>query len=415
MLSERYKGDGIATIELNDIQKKYLDEFRKKWNSGVYQRENFSCECGNTKEFEVLGEKDRYGLPVMTVICKHCGLVMTNPRMTADSYDRFYASEYPLIYRAISKPDDHYFLNRVAYGHSVVDFIEEKGKSCGKEVLEIGCAGGGIVKAFEERGYHALGVDLSPSYIEFGKSKGVNVRCCHSGKLLKENKVYDIIILNHVLEHFTDLKNELEIVRKLLNPQGGLLFVAVPGIKNLLFSYCNDFLQFLQNAHVYHFTQDTLVQTLKLHGFDVVYANEKVEALFCIGKKADIIDNYYEDILTFLRNLEVHREDVSSMIFDRIRNLVSQYAKQEVVIYGTGKAADKLLDALGNMSQIKGFLTKTSLEVKSYRGYPILDVTHLQGVKCIVISSGTYGKEIYNRIKYLEKEGIVIKFVYEYS
>ena len=111
------------------------------------------------------------------------------------------------------------------------------------------------------------------------------------------------------MEHFIDLRQELGIVHKLLDRQKGVLFVAVPGIKNLLFSYDNDFLLFLQNAHIYHFTKDTLQQVMKWNGFDAIYSNEKVEAIFCMGEKVQNVNNYYSDIKSFLVQLEAYRKD----------------------------------------------------------------------------------------------------------
>ncbi len=415
ILSDRYLNDGIPSVKLNKIQKDYLKIFKDKCDKEIYEKEDYQCECGNETEFEVLGEKDRYGLAVRTVICPKCGMVMTNPRMTKDSYDRFYESEYPYIYRAIKKPDDKYFNRRVEEGHRLANLIESV-RPTGKNVLEIGCAGGGIVEAFTERGYNAFGVDLSAEYVDFGKHKGINLRCCHSSELVKEGKTYDIIILNHVLEHFIDLRQELGIVHKLLDRQKGVLFVAVPGIKNLLFSYDNDFLLFLQNAHIYHFTKDTLQQVMKWNGFDAIYSNEKVEAIFCMGEKVQNVNNYYSDIKSFLVQLEADRKDRKNefrLRCERIMQDISKYGKAEVAIYGTGREAEKLLDEIGNPSQMQGFLTKDLLEEGHYMGYPILDIEKLDNVKCIIIASKIYKEVIYERIKYLEDYGITIIQMYE--
>lgn len=325
MISERYKNDGISVLELNEVQKKYLKIFIDKCESGAYEFENCKCECGNSGDFEVLSEKDRYGLPVNTVVCKKCGLVMINPRLTAKSYDMFYESEYPFIYRAIVNPNDEYFNKRVKYGNYLVDFVEKLNIVKGRDVLEIGCGIGGIVKAFAERGYDSFGVDLSPVYTEFAKTKGVNVKCCHSSELLgSEGRLYDIIITNHVLEHFTDLKKELKVIRQLLKPDG-VFVVVVPGIKNLLYSYENDFLRFTQNAHTYHFTKDTLTQILKWNGFEAIYANETVEAVFRIGDKNKTIRNYYHDTMKFLKKLEkirISKEKMFTRLYIRIMHFI---------------------------------------------------------------------------------------------
>lgn len=408
LLSDRYLDDGAPTISLNGIQKEGLKLFSDKCKHGAYEWENFSCECGNASEFEILSEKDRYGLPVRTVICPCCGLVMTNPRMTQESYDRFYETEYPVIYRGTEKPADKFYEERVEYGRKLVDFIESK-CTTGKSILEIGCSSGGIVKAFEERGYQGLGIDLSPSYIEYGKRKGINLRCCHSSQLAEEGKTYDIIILNHVLEHFTDLGKELKIVRKLLSSEG-ILFIAVPGIKNIWFSYDNDFLLFLQNAHIYHFTKDTLVQVLRWHGFEAIYANEKVEGLFRIGEKRKEVENFYNDIVNFLQDTEKDRKNREMYFPLRCKNIldtISAYKNGEVAIYGTGSWAERLLHQIGRPEQIKGFVTNAAMETE-YMGWPILRMDGLNNIRCIIIASEVYKEVIYERIKFLEKEGIKI-------
>jgi SAM-dependent methyltransferase/RNase P subunit RPR2 len=45
--------------------------------------------CGSTEAVEV-GHRDKFDLPVTSVMCRHCGLLYLNPRPTKGSYDRFY-------------------------------------------------------------------------------------------------------------------------------------------------------------------------------------------------------------------------------------------------------------------------------------------------------------------------------------
>src|SRR5687768_667199 len=62
-----------------------------------YQRADYeSVPCNQClgDSFEVLDRRDRNGLPVQTCICKHCGLIFINPRMTAPWYGKFYEREY---------------------------------------------------------------------------------------------------------------------------------------------------------------------------------------------------------------------------------------------------------------------------------------------------------------------------------
>lgn len=91
--------DGKPRSGLNLVQKKAKNDVENKIKEGIYKYETYNCECGAAPEnFELIAAKDRYGLNVETKICKKCGLVMTNPRMTQESYNQFYDLEYRPLY-----------------------------------------------------------------------------------------------------------------------------------------------------------------------------------------------------------------------------------------------------------------------------------------------------------------------------
>ncbi|RLJ01835.1 MAG: hypothetical protein DRP10_03030 [Candidatus Aenigmatarchaeota archaeon] len=69
-------------------------QIEKKIKEGIYLFENVPCCVCGGENFELLSEKDRYGLYVPVVICKDCGLIYTNPRMTQDAFNQFYELEY---------------------------------------------------------------------------------------------------------------------------------------------------------------------------------------------------------------------------------------------------------------------------------------------------------------------------------
>ena len=139
--------------------------------------------------------------------------------------------------------------------------------------------------AFQKRGHEVLGIDLGTEYIEKGKSiHGVPLVVGASSSLLREHRgKFDVVLLCHALEHFTDIKKELVVIRELMAPRG-LLYIEVPGIKNLRHSYQHDFLRFLQNAHMHHFTLGTLRQVLARYGFEIVSGNERINSIEAIPK-----------------------------------------------------------------------------------------------------------------------------------
>ena len=100
MLSKRYEYDGKPIWKLNSLQNEMKKQIDLKVAQRIYQFESVSCPICNGENFETLSQKDRYGLYLNVVICKQCGLIQANPRMTKKSYEAFYNCEYTKLYRA---------------------------------------------------------------------------------------------------------------------------------------------------------------------------------------------------------------------------------------------------------------------------------------------------------------------------
>ena len=384
LLSDRYIYDGITTTGLSDIQKKYIEIYRKKCETGEYKMRDRECECGKS-DFEIIAQKDRYGLPVTTVICRNCGLIMTSPCLDDTSNNEFYDSEYHYIYRAEDKPSDKNFLERKQDAEAnIIPFIKKHSGLCAGSVLEIGCADGGNVAAFDECGYTASGIDLSHVYVEYGKNKGLNLYCSDSESFAKKGLKYDLIIVNHVLEHFTDLRKELDTISTLMAP-GGYLFVGVPGVKALSYkAYNGDFLSMLQNAHIFNFTRDTLCSVMDKYGFSCVFCNELIQGLFKKGASASGFTGSYENTIRYLHKTEEAAGDSQSLLIARIEDKLSSYGPGEIILYGTIMELDALTQSVSDLSSIKGFYYSEKKKPEDIIKY-ILSQDSSQFPKCIML------------------------------
>lgn len=254
---------------------------------------------------ELLAQKDRYGLPVDTVICRRCGLVQTNPMLDQESLNQFYDSEYRPLY-VEDKNDDDFFQNEYQKGVTILNFLSGKVNIDSRtNVLEIGTGMGGILKAIHDKtNANVTGIDLGGDYIEKGKQRGLNLVQIDSKNFANSHiHKFHLIIICHVLEHFLDLRDELMAVRRLL-AEDGTVYIEVPGLKEIPNSY-RDFMGYLQNAHVRHFTKDTLDQIMRWNGYSAKNGNEMVQGLYkYTGITDNAIHNYYEDNVEFLRKLE---------------------------------------------------------------------------------------------------------------
>ncbi len=307
MLSERYRNDHKASMKLTELQQLEIAKFYQKLDKGQYQFETIECPTCNSSEFEKLAENDRYGLPCDVVMCKKCGLTLTNPRLTEESYNDFYNSNYRAIYLGRTSDEDKHAYFKLQYKRATYkyNFIKDNiGDVKQLKVLEIGCAAGGILKYFEDKGATVTGIDLGEEYLEFGrKEHGLNLKRMNLFDLDTSEK-YDLIIYSHVVEHILDPASHFNFIKQILNP-GGKVFVEVPGLKSMHKTY-GDFILYMQNAHVYHFTLKSLANMITPTGFSMVKGNDKILSLWEMSEARDfeIDPKEYSSVMSYLSSKE---------------------------------------------------------------------------------------------------------------
>ncbi|MER2600871.1 MAG: class I SAM-dependent methyltransferase, partial [Candidatus Competibacter phosphatis] len=99
----------------------------------------------------------------------------------------------------------------------------------GRRLLEIGVGSGAFLNAARSKGYDVLGCDLSiPICQQVSKIYGIPMHDASLASLAGENR-FDVIVMNHVLEHVNQPVEFLQEVRRLLAP-GGVTHIAVPNI-----------------------------------------------------------------------------------------------------------------------------------------------------------------------------------------
>ena len=265
-------------------------EVTEDLKSGEYALEHAPCFCGSEEE-EVLTEHERYGIPARIVLCKECALIRINPRMTKEAYTIFYNDHY----RTLNGPklltpnitsdleaEMGMYNNQVAKGENIIKLMLEQAIPAPKTVLDIGCHVGGMVKPFEKRfGSEIWGVEIDKKSAEAATDNGLAV-VSSVDDLVQMGKKFDFIIMQDVIEHFTDL-NELRKVRELMTPESHL-FIYTPGL------FRRNIHGNLQIAHVYYFCANNLHWALAELGFHVTFIDEECYA-FCQRAEGRTINN----------------------------------------------------------------------------------------------------------------------------
>ena len=295
-------------LRLNQEKIKLRNQVNLKTASGEYKTEYNPCLCGAHND-EIIANRDRYDIRVNTVICKHCGLIRTSPYYTEDTLNNFYNTEYRSLYTFVNNDYNTFFEGEVNSGRVILKVLEEHINFLPKNkiVYEIVTGMVGILKPFKDKGAKITGVDLGEEYINIGKERGLNLEVGSVDKLKKYEKA-DLLILNHIAEHIVDIVSFLKECRNVIK-NDGTLYIAVPTIETIPINYGNNIFNYLQNAHVYNFSEETLKYVIERAGFKSI---DYVTELGCIiAKKTnkfreqnDVDESHYKYALDLLKRFD---------------------------------------------------------------------------------------------------------------
>ncbi len=233
------------------------------------------CDLCGSADHRVFATKGRYGMPLSTVICEGCGLVYTNPRPSEAETTAFYHDRYWGQYKNQSAPDEKFFRRRLPKIKSMHAELQPFLKP-GVNVLEIGCSVGALLSRISEslRGQgKAIGIEAHTGHAAFAREqKGLDVRAglLHEIAPQLTPASFDLVVMNHVLEHTLSPTEVLETIHQLFKP-GGHLVIEVPNVEAPGSRLGN----FFHVAHNYAFSPLTLQRLARKCGFEAL----RIEAL----------------------------------------------------------------------------------------------------------------------------------------
>ncbi len=228
----------------------------------LHQRE---CPtCGSTESRHELS-KDHLEL----VRCVHCGLVYVNPIFDETHYRETYESkDYQHIMRDLGEASHEYRVER--FGTERIEIMSRyvrPGLSRAVSYLDAGCSTGFVVEAAIKRGWRALGIDLNPSAIESGRSRGLPLKVAGIEDDALTGEQYEAISLFDVLEHLPKPRQILERCRELL-ARDGIVFLYVPNYDSASRLLMGTEAHFIwPTHHLNYYTPVTLVDLLARTGF----------------------------------------------------------------------------------------------------------------------------------------------------
>lgn len=337
-LSAHFRADSEAAIGLNALQVEARDQVVAKLARGIYRFVDVDCPlCGSASK-QLLSEKDATGLPIETSLCLACGVAYSSRRLDDASLECFYANENFKLDRGINFESDVLFQGERTQGAHIMDVVRSNGlleKLRDSLVVEIGCGPGGILAYFREAGFETIGFDIDPGVVAYGRAQGLELH--HGGVdsartvLGAKNRRTGLLIYSQALEHMADPRAELEKAKGLLDRES-VLFIGVPGLRNIGPHYRYDLLHYLQPGHLIHFERFTLLRLLTSLSFEKIFADEAIDSIFRLTNSTEPVPatNPAFAMLSFL--LETERKRSRLAAIKRARSAVGKILRPLVQV-----------------------------------------------------------------------------------
>lgn len=259
-----------------------------------------SCNfCGEKRSNLLLINNDhttKKNIFFKIVGCKKCGLVYINPRPSniekyySDNYEPYnpkkrdiYFSFYRALIKSYYKKEKSLtdllksFLCRIFYSQST--------DKCGR-VLDIGCGSGGYLGVLNESGWEVYGIDFSKQVVEFAKeSRGLkNVKLGNAEKLEFPDNFFDLVTMNHLIEHLSNPKKALVEAKRVLR-KGGILVITTPNFSSFNAKiFGKNWFPLETPRHLFLFETLTLKKMVEgIKGLKIIRIKHDYSA-YCLGK-----------------------------------------------------------------------------------------------------------------------------------
>ena len=239
--------------------------------------------CGN-KDFNFLfNEKDKmYNIPGNYPVfkCIKCGLIFINPQPGAKEISKHYPKEdYYSLEKNSSKSELKNLLQKVYYSKDnkllkilllpIKGFINSTKIVPGGRFLDVGCGSGDFLALMKSFDMDCYGVEPGGYNKEFAKERNLKI---FNGSLKDahyQKNYFDVITMNHVLEHVSNPAETLKELQKIIKPEGTLI-ICIPQSKCLAYKlFKENWVALDIPRHLFTFSKENIWVYVKKEGFKI--------------------------------------------------------------------------------------------------------------------------------------------------
>lgn len=139
-----------------------------------------------------------------------------------------------------------------------------------KKLLDIGCGIGVLVDLAEEKGFEAMGIDVSKEAIRAARENFKGKFVVGKFEKYRFREKFDVIVLNHILEHISEPMEFLAKTKNLLTKKG-IVVICSPNYDSLTrWIFGNRWYGLQPTQHVWQLTIGDTKRLLERCGFRVI-------------------------------------------------------------------------------------------------------------------------------------------------
>jgi SAM-dependent methyltransferase len=342
------------------------------------------------------------------VVCERCGFGFADDVPDQAQLDRYYEdmSKYENQDRAgaVDAPTLQTY-------REIADTLKAHFPDKGGRILDAGCATGGLLNELKHLGYqNVMGLDPSPACVQIAQEAfGIKVL---QGSLVVPPPLggtFDLLIVNSVLEHLSDLRRALHNFQNVVS-DGGLVWIEVPDVTRF-----NDFLmspyQQFSVEHINYFSGRSLSALFGLFGFECIASFQNVRslggtkdpALSCIFRKGVPVEEPPQwdggDEAALKSYVEASR-----LLNERVTRGVAVVVETQepIIVWGVGTHTLRLLaeGTLARANMVAFVDSNPHYQGRTLMGIPVLSPGALSSMpNRILISSRVFQEAIREQIR----------------
>jgi SAM-dependent methyltransferase len=219
-----------------------------------------------------VARRDRYGYGACLVICRGCGLGWLSPRMTAQSYARFYDGAYrPLVsaYHGRRIDAETVQLEQRAYATELAEFLVPLLAAQPRMILDVGGSTGVVAEVLAMRfGARATVLDPAAAELAVARSAGVETISGFAEDFDPGDRHWDLVLMCQTIDHLLDVRRSLAALRR-MTAATGRAFVDILDAE-LMLRRSETVDQLVKIDHPFYLTRDTALAFFAVAGYTVL-------------------------------------------------------------------------------------------------------------------------------------------------